>query len=298
MVASSLPCHSVLPLCRFPAVRPLPLLVAVAPLCLPPRPRVRWPSAGACSGPDEHRPCRTIAPGRAPPRRPAPAHLWRRERRGLLVLGRRPVDPPGARPRPELRSHLPHAPVRPQADVSPRSRAVRGRRPAPSSCPAIKTSSTPAHTSAALSARRARINRRATSGLFTRATTSSQSDRGPVTHRSPRDRTNELNEPLAPRIALRLPTRTRSVRATGVALLDGREGSRPRRRKDEQELRQCDPYLLARRHDRQAGVENVLCVHQNRQQVGRGSERPGRYTDDALSPARAKRKRQSSRRTS
>jgi hypothetical protein len=34
-----------------------------------------------------------------------------------------------------------------------------------------------------------------------------QSDRGPVTHRSPRDRPSELNEPLAPRIALRLPTR-------------------------------------------------------------------------------------------
>ncbi len=34
-----------------------------------------------------------------------------------------------------------------------------------------------------------------------------QSDRGPVTHRSPRDRPSELNGPLAPRIALRLPTR-------------------------------------------------------------------------------------------
>jgi len=64
---------------------------------------VRWPSAGACSGPDEHRPCRHIAPRRAPPRQPAPAHLRRRERRGLLVLGRRPADPSGARPGPKLR---------------------------------------------------------------------------------------------------------------------------------------------------------------------------------------------------
>src|ERR1700690_4084545 len=40
-------------------------------------------------------------------------------------------------------------------------------------------------------------------------TAPAQSNPGPVTHRSPRDRPNELNEPLAPRIALRLPTRPR-----------------------------------------------------------------------------------------
>ena len=37
-----------------------------------------------------------------------------------------------------------------------------------------------------------------------------QSDRGPVTHRSPRDRPSELNGPLAPRIALRLPVVVKS----------------------------------------------------------------------------------------
>src|SRR5580692_8085421 len=48
----------------------------------------------------------------------------------------------------------------------------------------------------------------------------SQSDRGSVTHRSPRDRSSELNEPLAPRTALRLPTRRHARQGRSIVVDD------------------------------------------------------------------------------
>src|SRR5580692_2970603 len=74
----------------------------------------------------------------------------------------------------------------------------------------------------------------------------SQSDRGSVTHRSPRDRSSELNEPLAPRTALRLPTR---LRPAGWRSDDPRGGGR---------LRQPDRLQLAPFYDRRHGAVHDL----------------------------------------
>jgi hypothetical protein len=64
-----------------------------------------------------------------------------------------------------------------------------------------------------------------------------QSDPGPVTHRSPPDRPSELNEPLAARIALRLPTRPPSVFPMALQVrLDGRQVRVRERRVVDQDL--------------------------------------------------------------
>ena len=100
-----------------------------------------------------------------------PAHLRRRERRGLL--GRRTVSSSPSRrldrPTPATRSSL----CRPTARRQRCSRPARARRPAPTSIPTASASSTPRPISRRPTVRRRPTARRATSGRSTAPTSSS-----------------------------------------------------------------------------------------------------------------------------